>query len=73
LVASGSKVLKDSLEGVLVVRARVSSVVAKGYDGIAKVRIGPQHGVHKGTEGTLIEFGIYLRGCELDQAFIEKG
>ena len=62
MVASGSKVLKDSLKGMLVVRARVSGMVAKGHDGIAKVRMGPQHGVHEGAEHTLVGFGVYLRG-----------
>jgi hypothetical protein len=58
---------------MLVVRTRVSGVAAKGCDGVAEVRTGPQHGVHEGTEGTLIGFGIHLRGCELDQAFVGKG
>jgi hypothetical protein len=38
----------------------------RAHNGIAKVGMGPQHGVYEGTEGTLIGFGVHLRECELD-------
>jgi len=41
LVAGGSEVLEDALEGMLVVGARVGGMAAEGCNGIAKVRTSP--------------------------------
>jgi len=41
LVTGGLKILEDTLEGMLVVRARVSGVAAEGRDGVAKVGVSP--------------------------------
>jgi len=70
LVAGGPEVSEDPLKGVLVIRARVSSVAAKGCNGIAKVGMGPQHRVYEGTEGALVGLGVHFRGCEFDQVFV---
>jgi len=73
LIAGGLEVSKDTLKGMLVVWARVSGVVTQGSDGIAKVRMGPQHGIHEGTKGMLIRLGRNFRGLELDKVLVGKG
>jgi hypothetical protein len=58
---------------MLMVQAWVGGMATQGGDGIAKVRTGPQHGIHKGAEGMLVGFGGNFGGLEFDEMFIGKG
>jgi hypothetical protein len=61
------------LESILVVWARVGSMTTQGGDSIAKVRMGPQHRIHEGTEGALVEFGRDFRGLKFNKVLVGKG
>jgi len=50
-----------------------SGVVTQGCDGIAEVRMGPQHGIHKSTKGMLVGFDRDFRGLKLNKVLIGEG
>jgi hypothetical protein len=65
--------MEDTLEGVLVVRARVCGVLAKCCNSIGEVRLSRQHRIHEGTESLLIRLGINGRGRELEEVLVCQG
>jgi hypothetical protein len=70
IIAGATKVAKHMLKGVLVIMARVSSIVAEGSDGIGEIRASAQHEVHESTEGALVGLGVDLRGIKFNKVFI---
>ena len=55
------------------VQARVSSIATQGSNGIAKVGMGPQHGIYESAKGILIRLGGDFRRLKLDKVLIGEG
>ncbi len=70
MVGSCPQVAKDTLEGMLVVRARVSSVAAKCCNGVSEIQLCHQHGIHERAKGPLVCLGINSGGREFEEMFV---
>ena len=74
LVVSGCpKVMKDMLEGMLVVGTRVGSVMAKSCNSISEIWPSSQHRVHEGAEGPLVCLGVDRGRSEFEEMLIRQG
>jgi len=66
------EVVEDVVEGVLVLRAGVGSVLTEGSNGVGNVRASGKHGIHECPHGTLICFDINFGGGEFSEVLVRE-
>ena len=70
LVTGGPEVAEDTLESTSVIWTRISGVATKSGDGVTKIRLSPQHGIHERAKGMLVRLSVHFRGREFDKMLV---